>query len=90
MDTEVAQVPSDRLRYFGFELMKELWSSNSARKGVIFRNIEAHVTISADWELEGLDEGEIARKMKRKRLNRELVELKKSTIFPVGEHLIAG
>ena len=25
MDTEVAQVLSDRLRYFGFELMKELW-----------------------------------------------------------------
>ena len=79
MDTEVAQVLSDRLRYFGFELMKELWSSNSA----------AHVTIIADWELEGLDEAEIARKMKRKRLKRVLVKLKKIAIFPVGEHLIA-
>ena len=41
-------------------------------------------------ELEGLDEAEIARKMKRKRLKRVLVKLKKITIFLVGEHLIAG
>ena len=38
MDTEVARVLSDRLRYFGFELMKELWRSNAAGKGVILRN----------------------------------------------------
>ena len=32
---------------------------------ILIRNIAAHVTIIADWELEGLDEAEIARKMKR-------------------------
>ena len=34
LDTEVAQVLSDRLKRYGFELRKELWSSNSAGMGV--------------------------------------------------------
>ena len=32
IDTEVAKVLSKRLKYFGFEMMKELWTSNSAGK----------------------------------------------------------
>ena len=38
LDTEVAQVLSDRLKRYGFELRKELWSSNSAGMGVFLRN----------------------------------------------------
>ena len=57
------QVLSDRLTRNGFKLMKELWSSNPAGKGVFIRsvlkfqvrNISAHVTNIAAWELEGLD-----------------------------------
>ena len=64
----------------------------SYKIGLISRNIAiaAHATIIADWELEGLDEAEIARKMKRIRLKRVLVKPKKITIFLVGEHSIAG
>ena len=53
-------------------------------------NISAHITIIAAWELEGQEEAKIVRKMRRIRLKRVTVRLKKITIFPVGEHLIAG
>ena len=53
-------------------------------------NISAHITIIAAWELEGQDEAKIVKKMRRIRLKRVTVRLKKITIFPVGEHLIAG
>ena len=54
------------------------------------KNISAHITVIAAWELEGLDEAKIAKKMRRIKFKRVLVKLKKIVIFPVGEHLIAG
>ena len=80
-------------------MRKELWSSNAAGMRVFLgnaplnfkeKNISAHITVIADWELEGLDEAKILKKMRRIKFKRVLVKLKKIVIFPVGEHLIAG
>ena len=91
LDTEVAQILSDRLQRYGFKLRKELWSSNLAGMGVFLgkcalkfhKNITADITIIAAWELEGLDQAKIVKKMRRIRLKRVTVRLKKITIFPL-------